>query len=97
MSYYIAYGNWGVREKFINWNNPNEPPLDLPFKLPTTTIIKSRNPADDVKTKTIIKKLPMVNLNETEVRKEQFDIKNGWCYEIFHIFDDIYFIIGYCS
>ena len=29
--------------------------LDLPFKLPTTTIIKSRNPADDVKTKTIIK------------------------------------------
>lgn len=75
LSYYIAYGNWGVREKFINWNNPNEPPLDLPFKLPTTTIIKSRNPADDVKTKTIIKKLPMVNLNETEVRKEQFDIK----------------------
>ena len=45
----------GSSRKIYKWNNPNEPPLDLPFKLPTTTIIKSRNPADDVKTKTIIK------------------------------------------
>ena len=68
LGYYIAYGDWGVREKFINWNT-NEPPLDLPFSIPSQVKLKNPTPT------TVIKKLPPVNLNETEVRKEQFDIK----------------------
>lgn len=66
MGYYIAYGNWGVREKFSNWNT-SEAPLDLPFKLPSK--IQSTNPLPTDK----IHKLEPVILAETPVRKEEFD------------------------
>lgn len=68
LGYYIAYGNWGVREKFNNWNTA-EPPYDLPFKIPTQ--IKSMNP----KSTTVIQKLEPVILAETPVRIDQFNYK----------------------
>lgn len=67
LGYYIAYGNWGVREDFNNWNTM-EPPLDLPFHLKT---VKSVNPLKD----TIVKKVDPVILAETPVRIKQFDFK----------------------
>lgn len=68
LGYYIAYGNWGVRDKFDNWNT-TQAPYDLPFDVPSK--IKDSNPSKT----TIIKKLPPVILAETEVRKPQFDFK----------------------
>lgn len=68
LGYYIAYGNWGVREDFRNWQT-NEPPYDLPFHLPLK--IKTSNPS----AKTIIKKLEPVILADTPVREKQFDMK----------------------
>lgn len=68
LGYFIAYGNWGVREKFSNWNT-EEPPYDLPFEIPSK--VKELNP----KPKDLVSKLPTVYLSETPVRKEQFDIK----------------------
>lgn len=68
LGYYIAYGDWGVREKFTNWNTL-EPPLDLPFTVPSKIRTATPKPSDP------IKKLEPVILAETPVRKEQFDIK----------------------
>lgn len=69
LGYFIAYGDWGVREKFTNWNSITEPPLDLPFEVPSK--IKTRNP----KPHTYIKKLPELLLSQTPVRKDQFNVK----------------------
>lgn len=66
LGYYIAYGNYDVREKFDNWNDPESPPYDLPFTLPSK--IKTTAP----KNKTPVHKLPPVDLSMTDVRKEQF-------------------------
>lgn len=66
LGYYIAYGNWGPREKFTNWNTL-EAPLDLPFAVPSH--IRSTQPAAGDP----VHKLEPVNLAETEVRKAQFD------------------------
>lgn len=68
LGYYIAYGDWGVREKFANWRSM-EPPLDLPFTLPSQ--IRTTQP----KSTDIIKKLEPVILAETPIREEQFNIK----------------------
>lgn len=68
LGYYIAYGNWGVRENFTQWDSA-EAPWDLPFTVPSK--IRTANP----KPKDIIKKLEPVFLAETDVRKAQFDIK----------------------
>lgn len=68
LGYYIAYGDWGVREKFTNWNT-NEAPLDLPFTVPSKIRTTKPKPTDP------IRKLEPVILAETPVRKEQFDIK----------------------
>lgn len=67
LGYFIAYGNWGVRDDFTNWNT-NEAPLDLPFHVPSK--ISTSQP----KSSTIIKKIdPPVKLSETAVRLKQFD------------------------
>lgn len=68
LGYYIAYGDWGVREKFSNWKSM-EPPLDLPFTIPSK--IRTTQPKNNDK----INKLEPVILAETPVRREQFDIK----------------------
>ncbi|RLV92930.1 Genetic interactor of prohibitin 7 mitochondrial [Spathaspora sp. JA1] len=68
LGYYIAYGNWGCREKFVNWDTL-EAPYDLPFTVPSQ--VKTSKPEKN----TIIKKLEPVILAETEVRKDQFDFK----------------------
>ncbi|KAK6454306.1 uncharacterized protein RJT20DRAFT_130379 [Scheffersomyces xylosifermentans] len=68
LGYYIAYGDWGVREEFKNWRTL-EPPHDLPFRVPSQ--IKTTNPTKD----TIIKKLEPVILGETPIRIKQFDYK----------------------
>ncbi|CAI5760391.1 unnamed protein product [Candida verbasci] len=68
LAYYIYFGNWGVREDFKNWNL-DEPPYDLPFKIPSK--IKNSNP----KPNDFIKKLNPVILGETPIRKPQFDYK----------------------
>lgn len=68
LGYYIAYGDWGVREDFKNWNTA-EAPYDLPFSVPSH--VKSTAPAGS----TIIKKLEPVILAETPVRLKQFDTK----------------------
>lgn len=65
LGYYIWYGNWGVREKFDNWNK-NEKPYDLPFE-------SSSKIAGSMSEK--IHKLPPLYLAETPVRKPQFDVK----------------------
>ncbi|KAM9901203.1 hypothetical protein OXX79_004671, partial [Metschnikowia pulcherrima] len=66
--YYIAYGNWGAREKFDNWSS-HEAPWDLPFKVPSHIRKHKAQPKD------IIHKLEPVFLAETDVRKDQFDTK----------------------
>lgn len=66
LGYYIAYGNWDVREKFDNWKDPNSPPYDLPFTVPP--IISTIKPTKD----TVVKRLPPVDLSKTPVRAEQF-------------------------
>ncbi|KAG2731986.1 hypothetical protein G9P44_004403 [Scheffersomyces stipitis] len=69
LGYYIAYGDWGVREEFKNWKTL-EAPYDLPFRVPSE--IKSTNPSRT----TVIKKLtPEVILGETPIREKQFDYK----------------------
>lgn len=68
LGYYIAYGDWGVREKFANWRSM-EPPLDLPFTVPSK--IRTTQP----KSTDIVKKLEPVILAETPIRQEQFNIK----------------------
>lgn len=66
LSYYIAYGNWGAREKFDNWAT-QEAPYDLPFRTPSQ--IRVANPSG----KDVVNKLEPLYLSETPVRKEQFD------------------------
>lgn len=66
LGYYIAYGNWGPREKFTNWNTL-EAPLDLPFVVPLQIANTSPKPTD------VIHKLEPVILAETPVRRAQFD------------------------
>ncbi|OBA22838.1 hypothetical protein METBIDRAFT_38502 [Metschnikowia bicuspidata var. bicuspidata NRRL YB-4993] len=68
LGYYIAYGNWGVRENFHQWNSPDAP-WDLPFTVPSKIRTASPSPGDK------IHKLEPVYLAETEVRKSQFDTK----------------------
>lgn len=68
LGYYIAYGNWGAREQFDNWDQETAP-LDLPFAVPS--VIETTSP----KPSTIIHQLPPVILAETPVRKPQFDVK----------------------
>lgn len=68
LAYYIAYGNWGVREDFANWNT-TEAPYDLPFAVPSKVADRSPSPSS------IIKKLEPVVLAETPVRRKQFDLK----------------------
>lgn len=70
LGYFISYGDWGVREKFSNWNNPSSPPLDLPFHVPSQ--LKSLSP----KGTDVIMPLEPVKLSETPVRIDQFDYKN---------------------
>ncbi|ODV79119.1 uncharacterized protein CANTADRAFT_50980 [Suhomyces tanzawaensis NRRL Y-17324] len=69
LGYYIAYGDWGVREDFKNWNTL-EAPYDLPFKVPSH--IKTTTPTKDTK---ILKLKDPVVLAETPVRLKQFDVK----------------------
>ncbi|SGZ58124.1 CIC11C00000001234 [Sungouiella intermedia] len=66
LGYYIAYGNWGPREKFTNWNTL-EAPFDLPFVIPLKISKTSPQPTD------VIHKLERVILAETPVRKDEFD------------------------
>lgn len=66
LGYYIAYGNWGPREDFSNWET-QEAPLDLPFTVPSKIANPSPKPTDT------IRKLERVILAETPVRKAQFD------------------------
>lgn len=66
LAYYIAYGNWGPREDFVNWET-QEAPFDLPFAIPSQ--IRVSNPSG----KDVIKKLEPLYLSETPVRKAQFD------------------------
>lgn len=68
LGYYIAYGNWGVRDQFANWNTL-EPPYDLPFAVPA--VLQPVEP----KPTTPIHKIEPVILAETAVRLAQFDIK----------------------
>ncbi|CAN3365189.1 genetic interactor of prohibitin 7, mitochondrial [Diutina catenulata] len=68
LGYYIAYGNWGSREKFDNWNTL-EAPYDLPFVVPSQVATVTPKPT------TIIHELPRVILAETPVRKPQFNFK----------------------
>lgn len=68
LGYFIAYGNWGVREHFTNWATA-EAPYDLPFKVPSQLQSTSPSPS------TIIRKLEPVVLAETPVRQKQFDTK----------------------
>lgn len=70
LGYYIAYGNWGSREKFDNWKSISDPPLDLPFHTPS----KPRE-SSPVATTKINKLSPPVVLSETPIRKPQFNIK----------------------
>ncbi|EGV63339.1 hypothetical protein PSN45_004383 [Yamadazyma tenuis] len=66
LGYYIAYGNWGVREPFDNWKSQDKP-YDLPFTNPVSRV--SPKATDKVH------KLPPVYLAETPIRKPQFDVK----------------------
>lgn len=68
LGYYIAYGNWGAREKFDNWSS-HEAPWDLPFRVPSQIGKHKAQPTDK------IHKLEPVFLAETDVRKDQFDTK----------------------
>lgn len=65
LGYFIAYGNWGVRDNFDNWNKL-ETPYDLPFETPG----KVKNDATAK-----VNRLPERNLAETPIRKPQFDSK----------------------
>lgn len=66
LGYYMAYGNWGAREKFDEWDKSSAP-LDLPFTVPLKIRTINPNKLDKVN------KLEPVILAETPVRKEQFD------------------------
>lgn len=69
LAYYIAFGDWGVREKFTNWKDVLAP-LDLPFAVPSVAkvYVKGQRPVK-------VRRLPPVILAETPVRKQQFIIK----------------------
>ncbi|KAI5970102.1 hypothetical protein CANMA_000713 [Candida margitis] len=69
LGYFISYGDWGVREKFSNWNKADSAPLDLPFHVPSK--LKSLHPKDS----DMVMKLEPVKLSETPVRINQFDYK----------------------
>ncbi|KAI5968900.1 hypothetical protein KGF57_000015 [Candida theae] len=69
LGYYISYGNWGVREHFTNWSQPDSAPLDLPFRVPSEIRKVDPAPTD------VVKPLEMVKLSETPVRIDQFDYK----------------------
>lgn len=66
LAYYIAYGNWGPRENFSNWET-QEAPYDLPFAIPSQ--IRTTTPS----AKDLVKRLEPLYLSETPVRKAQFD------------------------
>ncbi|EDK41544.2 hypothetical protein PGUG_05642 [Meyerozyma guilliermondii ATCC 6260] len=66
LGYYIAYGNYDVREDFDNWKDPESPPYDLPFVVPS--VISTTNPKPHTK----VRKLPPVELSKTPVRVKQF-------------------------
>lgn len=66
LGYYMAYGNWGARENFDEWDK-SAAPLDLPFTVPPK--IRTANPSK----LDVVNKLEPVILAETPVRKEQFD------------------------
>ncbi|CAK9686038.1 unnamed protein product [Candida parapsilosis] len=66
LGYFISYGDWGVREKFSNWNTASAP-LDLPFRVPS----HPRSP----KGSDVVKLLKPVKLSETPVRVAQFNYK----------------------
>lgn len=87
LGYYIAYGNWGVREKFDNWNTL-EPPLDLPFTIPSLIKLSSPSPS------AIIKKLDPVILSETPVRIPQFNYKRMDIVTKFFIYLSIIIILS---
>lgn len=70
LGYYMAYGNWGVREEFDNWKSAQSPPLDLPFTIPLKVQTLTPSPETPVH-----KTEPAVVLAETAVRKPQFDTK----------------------
>ncbi|KAG5422337.1 hypothetical protein I9W82_001432 [Candida metapsilosis] len=69
LGYFISYGNWGVRQRFDNWNDPNSAPLDLPFRVPSK-LAKVNPVASDV-----VMSLEPVKLSETPVRIDQFDYR----------------------
>lgn len=66
LGYYIAYGNWGVREKFANWRT-QEAPYDLPFAVPS--VLATSTPTAS----TVVRRLEPVVLAETPVRQAEFD------------------------
>lgn len=68
LGYFIAYGNWGAREGFDNWNK-NDPPYDLPFKIPSQLV--ARKPSKESK----VSKLEPTPASEIPVRSKQFTIK----------------------
>lgn len=68
LGYYISYGNWGVREKFNNWN-ANVTPYDLPFETPSLIRISVPKANDKINI------LPERDYRLTSIRKDQFDIK----------------------
>lgn len=69
LSYYIAYGDWGVRENFTNWKD-SLAPLDLPFTVPSVAKVRG-----DCKGPIMVHRLPPVILAETPVRAKQFVIR----------------------
>lgn len=88
LGYYIYYGNWGVREAFVNWDTL-EPPYDLPFTVPSK--LSSTNPAKD----SIIKPItPPVVLADTKVRQKQFNTKGVDGVTRFFIYLAIGFALG---
>lgn len=88
LGYYIYYGNWGVREDFVNWDTL-EPPYDLPFTVPSK--VSSTNPVKD----TIIKPItPPVVLADTKVRQKQFNTKGVDGVTRFFIYLAVGFALG---
>lgn len=84
LAYYIYYGNWGLRERFSNWDSMT-PPFDLPFHVPSR--IKTSHPT----LSTIIsKENPPVILSQTPVRAKDFDVKRVDGFSKFFIYLTIF-------
>lgn len=69
LAYFIAYGDWGSREKFANWREMLAP-LDLPFSVPSEARVRRSN-GDTVR----VRRLKPVVLADTPVRGDQFRVR----------------------